>query len=170
MAKKDNQETAQKQKTKWAVKGLTNSSEMTKEARLGMVEVENCVNILFNGILPPQFGHEGLSLNAKGIEILNKHWEKKHHLIRTVSLIQDLLVSLEQSLGQHLASFPEYIDQLYKCDPIAIDWTKSIAEIDQQLYKKYGLSQKEIDFIETHVKPMDDEPKETKRERNNNPS
>lgn len=35
-----------------------------------------------------------------------------------------------------------------------IDWTKSIAEIDQQLYKKYGLSQKEIDFIESKVKGM----------------
>ena len=35
-----------------------------------------------------------------------------------------------------------------------IDWSKSIAEIDQQLYKKYGLDKKEIDFIETHVKPM----------------
>lgn len=36
-----------------------------------------------------------------------------------------------------------------------IDWTKSIPEIDQQLYKKYGLSQAEIDFIETKVKAMD---------------
>lgn len=35
-----------------------------------------------------------------------------------------------------------------------IDWSKSIPEIDQQLYKKYGLSQEEIDFIETRVKPM----------------
>ncbi|MDO4679777.1 MAG: Eco57I restriction-modification methylase domain-containing protein [Aerococcus sp.] len=35
-----------------------------------------------------------------------------------------------------------------------IDWTKSIPEIDQQLYKKYGLSKDEIDFIETHVKEM----------------
>ena len=35
-----------------------------------------------------------------------------------------------------------------------IDWTQSITEIDQQLYKKYGLSQEEIDFIETHVKEM----------------
>lgn len=35
-----------------------------------------------------------------------------------------------------------------------IDWSKSIPEIDQQLYKKYGLDQKEIDFIESHVKPM----------------
>lgn len=35
-----------------------------------------------------------------------------------------------------------------------IDWSKSIAEIDQQLYKKYGLDKKEIDFIENKVKPM----------------
>lgn len=35
-----------------------------------------------------------------------------------------------------------------------IDWTKSIPEIDQQLYKKYGLDETEIQFIETHVKGM----------------
>lgn len=35
-----------------------------------------------------------------------------------------------------------------------IDWTKSIAEIDQQLYKKYGLNEDEISFIETNVKAM----------------
>lgn len=35
-----------------------------------------------------------------------------------------------------------------------IDWSKSIPEIDKQLYKKYGLSDEEINFIETHVKPM----------------
>jgi hypothetical protein len=36
-----------------------------------------------------------------------------------------------------------------------IDWSKSIADIDKQLYKKYGLSKEEIDFIESHVKEMD---------------
>lgn len=35
-----------------------------------------------------------------------------------------------------------------------IDWSKSIPEIDQQLYAKYGLDQHEIDFIETRVKEM----------------
>ena len=35
-----------------------------------------------------------------------------------------------------------------------IDWTKSVHEIDLQLYKKYGLSKDEKDFIETHVKEM----------------
>ncbi len=36
-----------------------------------------------------------------------------------------------------------------------IDWNKSIPEIDRQLYQKYGLSQEEIDFIETNVKEME---------------
>ena len=35
-----------------------------------------------------------------------------------------------------------------------IDWSKSISEIDQQLYKKYGLDDKEIAFIEEKVKEM----------------
>ena len=35
-----------------------------------------------------------------------------------------------------------------------IDWSQSIAEIDQQLYAKYGLSAEEIAFIESHVKEM----------------
>lgn len=36
-----------------------------------------------------------------------------------------------------------------------IDWTKSIPEIDKQLYAKYSLDEKEIEFIETHVKEME---------------
>ena len=35
-----------------------------------------------------------------------------------------------------------------------IDWSKSIAEIDQQLYIKYGLTSDEIDFIESRIRPM----------------
>lgn len=36
-----------------------------------------------------------------------------------------------------------------------IDWSKSISEIDQQLYRKYGLTNDEINFIETKIKPME---------------
>lgn len=36
-----------------------------------------------------------------------------------------------------------------------IDWTKSIPEIDQQLYAKYGLSEDEIQFIEEKIQPME---------------
>lgn len=36
-----------------------------------------------------------------------------------------------------------------------IDWSKSVAEIDQQLYKKYHLSDEEIAFIDSMIKPME---------------
>ena len=36
-----------------------------------------------------------------------------------------------------------------------IDWSVSIKEIDQQLYKKYGLSNEEIAFIESHIREME---------------
>ena len=36
-----------------------------------------------------------------------------------------------------------------------IDWSKSVHEIDLQLYDKYGLTAEERNFIETHVKEMD---------------
>lgn len=36
-----------------------------------------------------------------------------------------------------------------------IDWSKSVSEIDKQLYAKYSLSDEEIDFIETNVKEME---------------
>ena len=35
-----------------------------------------------------------------------------------------------------------------------IDWSKSVAEIDRQLYSKYGLTEEEIAFIESMIKPM----------------
>jgi hypothetical protein len=36
-----------------------------------------------------------------------------------------------------------------------IDWSKSISDIDKQLYKKYNLSEDEINFIESMIKPME---------------
>ena len=35
-----------------------------------------------------------------------------------------------------------------------INWSKSIAEIDEQLFDKYGLDEAERDFIRTKVKEM----------------
>lgn len=37
-----------------------------------------------------------------------------------------------------------------------IDWSKSVSEIDQQLYKKYSLNENEVAFIESMIKPMAD--------------
>ena len=40
-------------------------------------------------------------------------------------------------------------------DSSDIDWGKSIKEIDRQLYRKYGLDDEEIGFIEKMIKPME---------------
>lgn len=39
-------------------------------------------------------------------------------------------------------------------DTSDIDWSKTITEVDEQLYVKYNLTQKEIDFVESKVKAM----------------
>jgi hypothetical protein len=36
-----------------------------------------------------------------------------------------------------------------------IDWSKPVSDIDCQLYSKYGLSEEEITFIESMIKPME---------------
>lgn len=36
-----------------------------------------------------------------------------------------------------------------------IDWTQTVADIDRQLFRKYGLSEAETDFIKRTVKPME---------------
>ena len=36
-----------------------------------------------------------------------------------------------------------------------IDWKQTIADIDNQLFKKYGFDKNEIEYIETMIKPME---------------
>lgn len=52
--------------------------------------------------------------------------------------------------------------EVYKLVPVQdftsssdIDWSQSISNIDQQLYKKYNLSDEEIAYIESTIKPME---------------
>ena len=40
-------------------------------------------------------------------------------------------------------------------DSSDIDWSKPIENIDRQLYRKYGLNDEEIGFIERMIKPME---------------
>lgn len=65
------------------------------------------------------------------------------------------LVMLKKS-SQHAAavvySFVPLQDFTDKSD---IDWSKPIPEIDRQLYKKYNLTNEEIAFIESKIKPME---------------
>ena len=61
------------------------------------------------------------------------------------------ILKITQSGKKEMWRFVPLQDFTDKSD---IDWSKSIHEIDLQLYKKYELDQNEIDFIESHVKEM----------------
>ena len=58
-------------------------------------------------------------------------------------------------ITQHITSEKwKYVPKQDFTSESDIDWSRSIHEIDQQLYKKYGLDEYEIEFIESHVKEM----------------
>jgi superfamily II DNA or RNA helicase len=65
-------------------------------------------------------------------------------LLGILKITQDNLPSTWQKIP--LQDFTENSD---------IDWSKSIPEIDKQLSTKYGLTQDEIGFIESMIKPME---------------
>lgn len=58
----------------------------------------------------------------------------------------------DQGAGRAIYKFVPLQNFTDKSD---IDWSKSIPEIDQQLYKKYNLTDEEISFIESKIKPME---------------
>lgn len=57
----------------------------------------------------------------------------------------------DQSSGRDVYTYVPLEDFTSSSD---IDWSQPVADIDRQLYQKYGLNQQEIDFIERMVKPM----------------
>jgi hypothetical protein len=62
------------------------------------------------------------------------------------------ILKVSQNLYQNVYQFVPLQDFTDKSD---IDWTKSIKEIDLQLYRKYDLSAEEIDYIENKIKEME---------------
>lgn len=82
--------------------------------------------------------------------------EEAEHLLKYIKtkLLRALLGILKKT--QHNpASNWSYIPLQDFTASSDIDWSQSISDIDKQLYKKYGLSEEEINFIETHVKEME---------------
>lgn len=62
------------------------------------------------------------------------------------------ILKVSQNVYQNVYQFVPLQDFTDDSD---IDWSKSVAEIDQQLYKKYNLDDSEISFIESMIKPME---------------
>ena len=66
-----------------------------------------------------------------------------------------LLGSLKVTQGNKNASVWANVPIQDFTDKSDIDWSKSIPEIDQQLYEKYNLTKEEINFIDSKIKPME---------------
>lgn len=82
----------------------------------------------------------------------NKEAQNAAKYIQT-RLVRTLLGILK--ITQHITPTTwKYVPLQDFTDNSDINWNTSVANIDKQLYKKYGLTQEEIDFIETHVKEM----------------
>ena len=62
------------------------------------------------------------------------------------------ILKTSQNVTQIVYGFVPLQDFTTKSD---IDWSKSVSEIDKQLYAKYSLSDDEIAFIEKKIKPME---------------
>lgn len=82
--------------------------------------------------------------------------KESEHVIKYIKTLffrfMVLMVKNTQHASKKVYHFVPIQDFTSKSD---IDWSKSIADIDKQLYKKYGLDKKEIDFIESMIKPME---------------
>ena len=61
------------------------------------------------------------------------------------------ILKVTQDLTSKVWEYVPYQDFTSSSD---IDWSQSVADIDRQLYEKYGLDDDEIEFIESHVKEM----------------
>ena len=71
------------------------------------------------------------------------------------------IVKQTQDASQRVYKYVPLQDFTDKSD---IDWSKSITEIDQQLYEKYKLNEADIEFIETNITSMDDAKEEDESE------
>lgn len=101
-----------------------------------------------NSICTESFLVIGASLNMDGQMACNLVRYLKTKLAR-------YLLSLAKISQHGTAKTYRFVPLQDFTDQSDIDWSKSVAEIDQQLYAKYGLTEEEITFIEKTIKPMD---------------
>lgn len=86
-----------------------------------------------------------LDLNNKSAKNLEKYFKTKF-----LRYLHGLLKSSQDATSKTFELVP-----LQNFDSnLNIDWSKSIKEIDNQLYKKYGLTNEEIEYIESKIKEM----------------
>lgn len=65
------------------------------------------------------------------------------------------LLTLKKNTQDALAKVYSFIPMQDFTETSDISWQQSVTDIDKQLYKKYGLSNEEIQFIESMIRPME---------------
>ncbi len=100
---------------------------------------------------PPLIGHTQSFISIGSFETLT---EAKFAMQYIKSKFARVLLGVLKVTQHNPPEKWEYVPLQDFTENSDIDWTRSIPEIDQQLYKKYGLSQAEIYFIESKVREM----------------
>ncbi|MDR3565535.1 MAG: Eco57I restriction-modification methylase domain-containing protein [Negativicutes bacterium] len=102
-------------------------------------------------VMPPEVGHTQTFMSFGA-------FDTEHEAVSTAKYIRTkfarVLLGILKVTQDNPVNTWTYIplqDFTFASD---IDWSQPICKIDQQLYKKYGLDETEIDFIESHVKEM----------------
>ena len=106
--------------------------------------IKNRINELIN-ILPYEsaFGRSRMAL------FMSKNKEECDNFIKYTNTIFFAGLTIQEP--NRSSSFGEIIPLQDFTNDSDIDWTKSIDDINLQLYKKYNLSKEEIDFIEGNI-------------------
>ncbi len=105
----------------------------------------------------PMIGEPGLGHTQSFISIGRfKHREEAEFALKYLKtkFARALLCTLKVTQDNNKATWVNVPIQDFS-ENSDINWNKSISEIDQQLYEKYNLTQEEIEFIETQVRPIE---------------
>lgn len=103
-------------------------------------------------IASPNEGHTQSFVSVGKFEKLEEATNLEKYIKCKITRTLISILKVTQDITPSKFQFVPMQDFTNKSD---IDWSKSIPEIDRQLYAKYNLSQEEIDFIEKNVKEME---------------
>ena len=98
--------------------------------------------------------HEGATDTFISIGLFQTNVEANAMLKYLKTKFLRTMLSVKKVTQDNPKSVWQYIPIQNFTNKSDIDWSKSISEIDKQLYKKYRLSNEEIQFIEKKIKSM----------------
>lgn len=117
--------------------------------------IPSVINLLPNQICSASYSLMYYDDNMERANNVAKYIQTKFFRFLTYCLADSLC-----GLTSYRVSLVPDQDYTSKSD---IDWSQSIENIDQQLYKKYNLTLEEINYIESTIKPMDSETKKSSK-------